>query len=80
MFRRILFKLVNCLNTFKKKELVVNFKYMKIHSILHLFQKYGIIYSYKVNQVNNKLVILKRQESNMDIKMIRKLEYEKETL
>jgi ribosomal protein S8 len=75
MFRKILFKLINLLKTFKKKELVVNFKYMKIHSILYVLQKYGVIYGYKLSKINNKLIIIARKESLMDVRLIKKIMY-----
>lgn len=76
MFRKTLFKLINLLKTFKKKELVVNFKYMKVHPILYVLQKYGVIYSYKISKVNNnKLSIIARKESLMDVRLINKVMY-----
>ena len=75
MFRKILFKLINLLKTFKKKELIVDFKYMKIQSILYVLQKYGIIYNYKICKVSNKLSITARRESLMDVRLINKVMY-----
>lgn len=71
MFRKTLFILINKLKTFKNKELVVNFKYMKMQPILYMLQKYGIIYSYKISKFNNKLIILTRNNSLMSVKMLK---------